>query len=68
MNKVTVIITCPKCKTEHGIEMTHQQHREWQTGKKHIQNIFPNLSPDDREMLISGICSKCWDEIFGDEE
>ncbi len=26
----------------------------------------PYLSASERELFISGICPKCWDEIFGD--
>ena len=32
------------------------------------QDCFPNLSADQREFLISGICDNCWREMFGDEE
>ena len=32
-----------------------------------IQDIVPELSPDYREMLISGICPTCWDNMFGFE-
>ena len=30
-----------------------------------IQGIAPNLSPEYREMFISGICPECWNRIFG---
>lgn len=29
-----------------------------------IQEIVPELSPDYREMFISGICPTCWDNMF----
>jgi hypothetical protein len=29
---------------------------------------FPSLSADQREFLISGICGKCWDELFKESE
>lgn len=32
-----------------------------------IQDIVPELSPDYREMFISGICPTCWDNMFGFE-
>lgn len=32
------------------------------------QNCFPNLSADDREFLISGICSECWNTMFPPED
>ncbi len=30
-----------------------------------IQNIFPYLAPPQRELLISGICLRCWKQPFG---
>ena len=32
------------------------------------QDCFPYLTPEQREFLISGICSTCWDEMFPPEE
>lgn len=29
-----------------------------------IQDCFPDLSPALREMLVSGTCPECWDEMF----
>lgn len=29
-----------------------------------VQNAFPDMSPDDRELLISGICGPCYDSLF----
>jgi len=36
---------------------------EWVNGGL-IQNCFPYLSADDREILMTGIDSKTWDEMF----
>lgn len=30
----------------------------------HVKDIFPYLSVDDHEMLLSGVCSPCWDSTF----
>jgi hypothetical protein len=40
-------------------------HR-WQNGEL-IQNVFPELSVDEREILITGTHPECWDRKFGDE-
>ena len=33
--------------------------------KVHVHDIFPELSPEDREFFfVNGICPKCWDEMF----
>ena len=33
-----------------------------------VQDQFPNLSPDIREMFISAICPSCWIKTFGEPE
>jgi hypothetical protein len=33
-----------------------------------LQNAFPNLLPSQREFIMTGLTSKEWDEIFGEEE
>ncbi len=33
-----------------------------------IQNAFPELTPDQREQIISGTHPKCWAKMFGDDE
>jgi hypothetical protein len=37
----------------------------WQGGEL-IQNALPELTADERELLISGTCPSCWDRMFGD--
>lgn len=35
--------------------------------RPHIQVIFPYLSAEERELLISGMCPKCWAKLFPPE-
>lgn len=35
---------------------------------EHIQNAFPQLSPDQREFILTGYTSEDWDNLFGDDE
>jgi hypothetical protein len=32
-----------------------------------IQVLFPNMSPEDREFLLTGITPEEWNNLFGDE-
>ena len=64
--KVLIETTCPFCgKAE---SMTLDEH-VWHNGLhayrsgEHIQNAWPTLTPDQREMVLTGICPKCWDEM-----
>lgn len=40
---------------------------EWLNGGL-IQNCFPYLSADEREILMTGIDAQGWDEMFGETE
>ena len=40
------------------------QMRQYLTGQGYIQDIFPNLSADDREFIKTGITPEEWDAVF----
>lgn len=46
------------------IPMTEEQYDRYMKGVEHVQNIFPELSTDDREFLITGITPEEWEEAF----
>lgn len=66
-NTVVVIADCPICGVENRVELKSSQYDAWQAGA-YIQNAAPNLTPEQREILISGICPKCWDKMWGSNE
>ena len=49
------------------LDITEEQVAAWQAGA-YIQNAFPNLSPDEREFLKTGITAEEWEVLFGGEE
>lgn len=55
---------CPRCGSEKTFMVSDEQYELWKSGKSYIQDILPELSATDRERLITGICGKCWNEIF----
>ena len=59
---VSIKVDC-KCGYTDTYVLDKQAYNRWINGQL-IQNVFPELSANDREMLISGHCSKCWQELF----
>lgn len=55
----------PLTKTERTIEIavTHQQIEDWKNGAL-IQNAMPNLTPDEREFIKTGITASDWGILF----
>ena len=47
------------------IDVTPDQLWHWDHGVP-IQDAMPNLTPDEREFIKTGITPKEWDEMFGD--
>ncbi len=41
---------------------------KWQMGGEMIQDAFKELSPEQREFLMTGITPHEWNEIFSEEE
>ena len=67
--KVNVNVPCGFCHTEYKVEMTESQFNELMAPhRRHIQDIIPELSPEMRELFISGMCPKCWDKLFSFED
>lgn len=56
-------VTCYICKDVHDIQVNSQDYTEWKSGKL-IQDAFPYLSVDERELLVSRTCPKCWNKIW----
>ena len=67
MDKLVVKVTCPFCGYESVIVVNEKDFYAWQNGKL-VQKAFPYLNAAQRETLISDICEKCQNKIFGEEE
>lgn len=55
---------CPFCNTYHDVLVNEDAFILWQCGSL-IQDVMPDLTPTEREQLISHLCPKCQKEIFG---
>ena len=67
---IATILTanCMYCSTEKQLVVETPSFYKWVNKEQFIQNAFPNMSVDDRELLISNTCQLCWDSIFGNDE
>jgi hypothetical protein len=59
------VIKCKKCDKFFDLKFTEKQWELLQDSRRGlIQDILPDWSADDRELLVSGICGRCYDAIF----
>lgn len=64
MRSVTVNKTCILChENAMSFILDANKYERWQSGEL-IQNVFPELSVNEREMLISSICGSCYDDLL----
>lgn len=62
-----VDVECRVCHITCNVPATQDQIRKWRGGML-IQKAMPNLSIDQRELLISGLCGTCFDKLFPPDE
>jgi hypothetical protein len=61
---------CPNCGSNHGpLEVTEEQIALWNSGQgKFVQECFPDLTAEQRELLLTGLNDECWEDYLGSEE
>jgi hypothetical protein len=62
-----VAVPCRLCQETTDLEVNFQGFVNWKAGE-FIQDALPELSADERELLISGTCGTCFDELFPSED
>ena len=67
MGKIVVKVTCPFCGNESEVVVNEKDFNAWQNGEL-AQKAFPYLNATQREILISGLCEKCQNDVFGEED
>lgn len=64
---LTIGVMCYVCKKVYAITLPKKGLIAWKSGTP-IQNAFPNLDADTRELLISHTCAPCFDRMFSETE
>lgn len=63
----TVFVQCRMCGRLHKLKVCEEDFKEYKSSsRRKIQEIFPYLTPAERELFISHTCETCWNEMFKD--
>ena len=65
-----ILHVCPKCVVcgvQSAFELPGTQVDRWKGGQ-FIQDAMPQLTADEREVIVSGTHPDCWDELWKDTE
>lgn len=67
MSEITVPVTCKLCDETYDLIVPETGYQAWREGE-HIQEALWMLPAGDRELLISGTCNACFDDLFPEED
>lgn len=69
--EVTVEVVCRgRCDGVFRLVLPDAGYHGWMSGSVNIQRAMPRVPAAERELLISGTCGSCFDEMFppGEED
>jgi hypothetical protein len=56
-------VQCTMCKKTYDLAVSDDMLKAWKRGG-YIQDVMPKLTAGERELLISGTCNTCFDNLF----
>ena len=68
-----VSATCKHCHSTDSLRVEDGPYNRWLNREALVQDAFPDLTADQRELLIGHrggwfVCHRCWDVVFADDE
>jgi hypothetical protein len=61
-------VRCDVCKAVFELQVDASRYQRWKSGEGYVQTMFPELTSDQRELLLSQTCGKCFDSLFKEED
>lgn len=69
MDDIKVLeIRCRLCNKLHRIKVNKTRYLYYLMGKGLIQDLLPENTPEERELIISQTCNDCWQDLFAEYE
>lgn len=65
MTKICITNICPFCGDLSQVLVNEEDYKKYLEGEM-VQNCFPYLNATEREVIISGICPTCQNNIFNE--
>jgi len=59
---------CCVCSNATTLRVELDSYRSWLIDGEMVQDAFPAMSAEERELLITGTHPECWDSMFGDDD
>ena len=68
INPYEIICECPLCHKVNIVTVEFHHYLDYAFEYVKAQDAFSYLSAGERELIISGTCSECWNKLFADYE
>ena len=62
---INLIRKCPACGVGTTFVLDPEKVGRWKGGE-YIQDVWPDWTPDERELLMTGTHEACWNVLFGE--
>jgi hypothetical protein len=59
---------CPSCGLPHQLTVDQYAYENWLDGIHSIQEAFPDKTPAERELLLTGICGSCFSKMPSEDD
>lgn len=66
MRDLEILCECPFCGKVNSVMVVADDYAAYLEGML-IQDAFPYLSADERELIMTGICPACWNDMWETE-
>lgn len=67
MPKINIVKRCPFCDKNHSVKVNDSDWVKYKFSYVLIQDAFPYLTAEEREIIKTGICPTCWKDMFEKE-
>ena len=57
-------VQCNACDKYYELDVDSERYNMWKNGEGFIQDLLPENTAAERELLISGACGECFDRMF----
>lgn len=61
-----IVVQCVGCKRTFVLHVTRTGFQRWRYEGVLIQQAMPDLTADERELLMTSTCGDCFDKLFAD--
>jgi len=64
MRRIDMTVHCSGCGVDYHLSVDYDGYVAWKKGEGFIQDLLPDNTDDERELLISATCGDCYDRMF----